>query len=95
MAFFSLFIITVFFLVVAIGLFSLIVGIVLDIIWGVRKKKEKKVYAAHKVFAVILTVIGVVLGIVPVAFVGIVAGIDKYNDYAEFINSILNNISIK
>ena len=83
MAFFSLFIITVFFLVVAIGLFSLIVGIVLDIIWGVRKKKEKKVYAAHKVFAVIFTVIGVALGIVPVAFVGIVAGIDKYNDYAE------------
>ncbi|MCR5061216.1 MAG: hypothetical protein K6A80_09350 [Saccharofermentans sp.] len=83
MAFMAMFMVMIFFAVVAIGLINLIIGIVLDIIWGVRKKKEKKVYPAHKVFAVIFTVIGVVLGICPVAFVGIASGIEKYKEYAE------------
>ena len=83
MAFISMFFVAIFLIVVGIGLFNLIVGIVLDIIWGVRKKKDKKIYVAHKVFAVILTVLGVLLGIVPLAALGVFVGVSKYNDYAE------------
>ncbi|MBO4863692.1 MAG: hypothetical protein J5517_04965 [Eubacterium sp.] len=71
MAFFAMILATGFIIIVVLGLAVLLLGIILDIIWGVRKKQEKKVPVVLKVFALLLTIIGVVQGIGPLAAVGI------------------------
>ncbi len=60
-----------FLVITLIGVGILIIGIVLDIIWGVRKKKQQKVHAVLKVFAVLLTVVGFLVAICPVSVLGI------------------------
>ena len=70
MAFIAMVFASIFLIVVVIGLGILLIGVILDIIWGVRKHKEKKIPVALKVFALLLTIWGVVQGIGPLAFVG-------------------------
>ncbi|MBP5261391.1 MAG: hypothetical protein J6Z43_04595 [Clostridiales bacterium] len=60
-----------FLVITLIGVGILIIGIVLDIIWGVRKKKQQKVHAVLKVFAVLLTVVGFLVAVGPVSVLGI------------------------
>ena len=69
MAFIAMVFAAMYIVIIIVGLFILTIGIVLDIIWGVRKKKQKKVHAVLKVFAVILTVLGIIVGIGPIALV--------------------------
>ncbi len=83
MAFAAMFIATVFIVIVLVGLFLLLVGIILDITWGSMKKKGRKVHAVHKVFAILLTVIGALAGIGPLAVVGVAVAADKFNEWAE------------
>ena len=87
MAFMAMIIAAGFIIIVAIGLGILLIGAILDIIWGVRKKKEKKVPVVLKVFAVIFTVWGVLQGIGPLA---LVAGgtIKSKLDYRHEVSSL-------
>lgn len=83
MAFIAMFFATIFLVVVLVGLGILLIGIALDIIWGVMKHKQKKVHAVHKVFAVLLTIIGAIAGIGPLAAVGIMKVTDDIKERAE------------
>ena len=87
MAFMAMILAAGFIIIVAIGLGILLIGAILDIIWGVRKKKEKKVPVVLKVFAVIFTIWGVLQGIGPLA---LVAGstIKKKWDYRHEVSSL-------
>lgn len=62
----------IFFLIITlVGAGILLVGIILDVIWGVKKKKNQKVNTVHKVFAILLTVVGFLVAIGPFALLGI------------------------
>lgn len=87
MAFFAMVLATGALLVVGTGLFILLIGIILDIIWRVRKKKEKNVPTALKVFAILLTILGTLQGIVPlILFVG--TGISSKIKYRSEVSSL-------
>ena len=83
MAFAAMFIATIVIVIILIGFGLLLIGIILDIIWGVRQHKEKKVYVVHKVFAVILTVVGALAGIGPIAGIGFLTLKEKAEVRAE------------
>lgn len=87
MAFMAMVIATGFIIVVVIGLAILLLGVILDIIWGVRKKKEENVPVVLKVFALLFTIWGVLQGIGPLA---IVAGmsIKSKLDYRHEVSSL-------
>lgn len=90
MAFMAMVFASIFLIVVVIGFFILLVGIILDIIWGVRKHKDKKVPVVLKVFALIFTIWGVIQGIGPIAVVGISA-LKKSIEYRAEISDIPEN----
>ena len=83
MAFASMFLVMIFVIITVVGLVILLTGMILDIIWGVRKKKQKKVNVVHKIFAVFLTVLGLIAGIGPLALLGIGIASSKISDYSE------------
>ena len=83
MAFAAMFIATIFIIVILIGFGMMLVGIILDIIWAVRKHQQKKVHVVHMVFAVILTVAGFLVGVGPIALVGAMTVADKMEKQAE------------
>ena len=83
MAFASMFLVMIFVIITVVGLVILLTGMILDIIWGVRKKKQKKVNVVHKIFAVLLTVLGIIAGIGPLALLGIGIASSKISDYSE------------
>lgn len=87
MAFIAMMIAAGFIIIVAIGLGILLIGAILDIIWGVRKKKEKKVPVVLKVFAIMFTIWGVLQGIGPLALVGVNALKSKI-DYRREVSSL-------
>lgn len=87
MAFMSMFLVMILFIIVVIGLVILLTGIILDIIWGIKKKKKKKVNLALKIFAIFLTVTGILTAGGPVAAVGIMslgAKVVDHQEIAEF-----------
>lgn len=67
----GLFLVLLFVIVSLIGIILLIVGVVLDVKWNRSKRKHIKVSKVHKIFAIILTSAGVLMGIGPSAFLGI------------------------
>ena len=71
MAFIAMIFASIFLIVVALGIGSLFIGIILDIIWHSKKRKQKPVSKVLKVFAIIFTVLGILQGICPIAVVGI------------------------
>ena len=83
MAFFAMILATGFLIIVVLGLIVLLAGIILDVVWIVRKKKEKKFPLALKIFAIVLTVIGVVQGIGPIVGVGLLQLKSKMEYRAE------------
>ena len=87
MAFFAMVLATGFLIIVGIGLFILLIGVILDIVWGVRKKKDKKVPVVLKVFAVILTILGSLQGVVPLLFVAGMS-IKSKIDYKAEVSSL-------
>ncbi len=71
MAFISMVFASIALIVVVIGLAILLIGLILDVIWGVKKRKQKKVPIVLKGFAVVLTIWGLIQGVGPIAFIGI------------------------
>ena len=72
--------------VIAIGFGLLFIGIILDIICAVRKHKQKKNPVILKVFAILLTILGIVQGIGPIVamWVMFVISQNKYrNEIAD------------
>ena len=87
MAFAGMFIAAVFIFVVLIGLGILLFGVILDIIWIVRKAKKKNVHAVLKVFAILLTVVGLIVGIGPIVALGsmqVSANLAEQSEIADF-----------
>lgn len=66
------FLILLFIIISVIGLILLIAGVVLDVRWIINNRNQREVKTVHKVFAVILTISGVLMGIGPSAALGIV-----------------------
>ena len=87
MAFIAMVFASIFLIVVAIGFFILLIGIILDIIWGVRKYKQKKVSKILIGFAIVLTIWGVVQGIGPLAVVGVMS-LSKKHEYRSEITDL-------
>ncbi|MBP5262109.1 MAG: hypothetical protein J6Z43_08295 [Clostridiales bacterium] len=83
MAFMAMFLVTIFVVVVIVGLFIMLIGIILDIIWGVMDHKQKKVHVVHKIFAILLTVLGALVALGPIAIVGAASLSDKLAKKAE------------
>ena len=71
MVFLGIYLVTLLIIILSIGFVLLAAGIVLDIVWKKRSKAEKKVYLVHKIFAVLLTVLGVIGFVGPLAWLGI------------------------
>ena len=90
MAFIAMVFASVFFLVVAIGFFILLIGIILDIIWGVKKHKQRKVSKVFMGFAIVLTIWGVVQGIGPLAVIGVMS-LSKKQEYRSEIKDLPDN----
>lgn len=80
MAFISLLIANLILLVLVIGLISLILAIAFDVIWCIRKKKGKKVGLIHKILAVITSLGGIFLFIVPITIVFVIGGNAKISE---------------
>ena len=83
MAFMSMFLVMILFLITIVGIVILITGIILDVIWGVRKKKKKKVSIPLKVFAILATVLGILVAGGPAAAVGLMSLGFKIADHQE------------
>lgn len=90
MAFIAMVFASVFLLVVAIGFFILLIGIILDIIWGVKKHKQRKVSKVFMGFAIVLTIWGVVQGIGPLAVIGVMS-LSKKQEYRSEIKDLPDN----
>ncbi|MBO4864747.1 MAG: hypothetical protein J5517_10295 [Eubacterium sp.] len=54
------------FLVILVGIILFVIGLILDIIWIVKAAKQKKAHIVLKVFAVLLTVIGLCTALFPI-----------------------------
>ena len=52
-------------IVLVVGFILFAAGVILDILWGVKAKQGKKVALVHKIFAVLLSILGVIGFIVP------------------------------
>ena len=83
MAFMSMFLVMIFFAITICGLFLLLIGIILDVIWGVKKKKKKKVNIVLKIFAIFLTVVGLLVAVGPISIVGLMSLSSKIADQKE------------
>ena len=83
MAFMSMFLVMILFLITIVGLVILITGIILDIVWGVKKKKKKKVNIALKICAIFTTVLGIIVACGPAATVGLMSLGFKVADHQE------------
>ena len=75
-----MFIAALFIAVILIGLGILLIGVILDIIWIIRRSLKKKVHVVHKVFAILLTVVGLIVGIGPFVMLG---SMQMSADFAE------------
>ena len=93
MAFFSLMVIGVVMAVLAAGLLCLIIGVILDIVWGVKRKKDRKVGKVHKFFAVFMSVLGALGFLLPVLIFGGVTLFMKISDTIE-LRSIDNLVRV-
>lgn len=65
------FLVLLFIVITVIGLILLIPGIILDVRWIIKKRKKRDVKTVHKVFAIILTIFGVLMAIGPSASIGV------------------------
>lgn len=86
MAFMGIIFASVVLVVIAIGLGMLFIGIILDIRWWIKKRKQEKVSRILKGFAVVFTVWGIIQGIGPMAFFGIMNLSQKIRYRAEISN---------
>lgn len=82
MAFFSMALATFVIIIIILGLIALIIGIILDVVWGVRRKKEKKVYLVHKIFAIFLTITGALCFFGPILSI---VGMKMSNEHKEYL----------
>lgn len=82
MAFISMVFVLFIIIIIIFGFISLIAGIILDHIWRVRKKKEKKVYLVHKIFAIFFTIIGTICFFVPILSI---VGLKMSYEHKEYL----------
>ena len=77
------------FLVVIVGIIILLIGLILDIIWIVKSIRKNKAHIVLKIFAVLLTVIGLITAVTPVLLINTASGIKdahyqkEINDFSE------------
>ncbi len=83
MAFMAMTVAFVFVIAVATGLFILLLGIIFDIRWKLKARKQESVSKVFKGFAIVLTVWGIIQGIGPIAVVGALSLQDKMKHRAE------------
>ncbi len=91
MAFISMFIVMIGFTVILIGLVFFLIAAVMDIIWVVRSSRKKKTHLAIKILAVIMSIIGFVLFVLPVGYLLINDKVSEIAAARKF-NSIENKI---
>ena len=87
MAFISMVFVGIFIAVALIGLAILFIGIILDVICAVRKKKQKKVPKALKISGIVVTVLGALIFALPtgtVAYLMISSKIQEHAEIADF-----------
>lgn len=72
-----------FIIISLVGLVFLIIGIVLDVTWSKKNRKQQTVSKVHKVFAVILTVLGILMGIGPSASLGVLYASQEIKEQNE------------
>ena len=71
MAFISMVFASIFIGAILLGLLFLLIGIILNIIWHVKKKKGQETSRALRISARVFTVWGLLQGIGPIAFVAV------------------------
>ena len=83
MAFISMVFVGIFIAVAVIGLVILLIGILLDVICAVRKKKQKKVPKALKISGIVVTVIGALIFALPVGTITYLLISTRIHEHAE------------
>ena len=71
MAFISMVFASLFVCLILLGLLYLLTGIILGIIWHRKKKKGKEVKRALRICTILFTVWGLIQGVGPLAFIGL------------------------
>ncbi len=77
MAFISMVFGAIFVLVIILGLFMLVAGFILDLVWIAKNHAQEEVSGALKFLAVSFTVLGLLQGIGPILFVWIMTITNK------------------
>lgn len=77
--------------IVLIGLVVFLIAVVMDMIWIVRSARKKKTHIAIKIFAVVMSIIGFVLFVLPVGFFLITGKLSEIAAERE-VKSIENKI---
>lgn len=93
MAFVSMFFIMIVFTVVLIGLIIFLIAAIMDIIWIVRSARKKKTHIAVKILAVIMSIVGIGLFVLPVSFILITGKVSEITEARKF-DSIENKICL-
>lgn len=86
-----MFIATIVLLILGFGFLSLVIGVLLGVFWGLKKKSGKKIKVVHKVFTIICSISGFVFFVVPVAIFAIgmiVKSVEKKADLSKFDTKI-------
>jgi hypothetical protein len=84
MAFISMVFATVVLTIVVIGLIIFLIAAVIDIVWIVRASRKKKTHIAIKILAVLMSIIGFVLFVLPVGYFLIDGMISEIEEKREF-----------
>ncbi len=83
MAFMAMAVASILLIVIAVGLFILLLGLIFDIRWKVKERKQEKVSKVFKGFAIVFTIWGIIQGIGPIALLGAMNLKQKHDYKAE------------